>query len=137
MREEIQNSQIPPAIVVQEWAKSIKKKSDVKCNFFQTASDVPDPRDLNSEDKNLMNEHNLLPWVEPKNKRSKSDNYDRLKTIRNNPREVTVKDFETDEIKTFPSIYGASKFLDTSSYTVYYWGNKNGAWKNKYEIIVT
>ena len=26
MREEIQNSQIPPSIVVQEWAKSIKKK---------------------------------------------------------------------------------------------------------------
>ena len=26
MREEIQNSQIPPSIVVQEWAKSVKKK---------------------------------------------------------------------------------------------------------------
>ena len=34
MREEIQNSQVPPSIVVQEWAKSIKNKSDVKCNFF-------------------------------------------------------------------------------------------------------
>ena len=51
MRDEIQNSQIPPSIVAQEWAKSIK---NVKCNFFETASDVPDPRDLNSEDKNLM-----------------------------------------------------------------------------------
>ena len=91
----------------------------------------------------VANEHNLLPWVdllpqvEPKDKRSKSDKYDRLKTIRNNPKTVTVKDVETDEIKTFPSINGASKFLDTSSYTVYYWGNKDGAWKNKYEIIVT
>ena len=82
----------------------------------------------------VANEHNLL---EPKNERSKSDKCDRLKTIRNNPRTTTVKDVETDEIKTFPSIYGASKFLDTSSYTVYYWGNKDGAWKNKYEIIVT
>ena len=54
MRDKIQNSQIPPSIVVQEWAKSIKNKSNVKCNFFETASDVPDPRDLNSEDKNLM-----------------------------------------------------------------------------------
>ena len=26
MRDEIQNSQIPPSIVIQEWAKSIKKK---------------------------------------------------------------------------------------------------------------
>ena len=85
----------------------------------------------------VANEHHLLPRVEPKDKRSKSDNYDRLKTIRNNPKTVTVKDVETDEIKTFPSIYGTSKFLDTSSYTVYYWGNKDGALKNKYEIIVT
>ena len=54
MRDEIRNSQIPPLLVVQEWAKSIKNNSNVKCNFFETASDVPDPRDLNLEDKNLM-----------------------------------------------------------------------------------
>ena len=77
------------------------------------------------------NEHNLLPWVEPKNERSKNDKYDKydkydkLKTIRDNPRTVMVEDVETGEIKTFPSIYGASKFLDTSPHTVYYWGNKD------------
>ena len=54
MREEIQNSQIPPSIVLQEWAKTIKKKSDIECNFFETDSDVPNPRDLNPENKNLM-----------------------------------------------------------------------------------
>ena len=54
MRDEIRNSQILLSIVVQEWARSIKNKLNVKCNFFETASDVPDPRDLNSEDKNLM-----------------------------------------------------------------------------------
>ena len=54
MRDEIQNSQIPPSIVVQEWAKSIKNKSNVKCNIFEMASYVPDPRELNPEDKNLM-----------------------------------------------------------------------------------
>ena len=86
----------------------------------------------------VADKHNLLPRIEPKKKRSKSDNYDRLKTIRKSPRTVTVKDVETNEIKTFPSIYGASKFLDTSSHTVYYWGNKKDeAWKNKYKIIVT
>ena len=92
----------------------------------------------------VANEHNLLPRVEPKNERSKNDKYerskndkyDKLKTIRNSPKTATVKDVETDEIKTFPSIYGASKFLDTSPHTVYYWGNKDGAWKNKYEILV-
>ena len=50
MRDVIQNRQIPPSILVQEWAKSLKNKSNVKCNFFETASNVPDPRDLNSED---------------------------------------------------------------------------------------
>ena len=84
----------------------------------------------------VANEHNLLPRVEPKNERRKNNKYDKLKTISVNPRTVTVKDVETDEIKTFPSIYGASKFLDTSPYTVYYWGNKDGACKNKYEILV-
>ena len=54
MRDEIQNSQIPPSVVVQEWVRSIKNKSNIKCNVFETASDVPDPRNLNSEDKNLM-----------------------------------------------------------------------------------
>ena len=60
MRDEIRNSQIPPLLVVQEWTKSIKNKSNVKCNFFATASDVPDPRDLNPEDKNLMIFDDLL-----------------------------------------------------------------------------
>ena len=60
MRDEIRNSQIPPSIVVQKWARSIKNKSNVKCNFFETASNVPDPRDLNSEDKNLMIFDDLL-----------------------------------------------------------------------------
>ena len=58
----------------------------------------------------VANEHNLLLRVEPKDKRSKSDNYDRLKTIRNNPKTVTVKDVETGEIKTFPSISGHQNF---------------------------
>ena len=84
----------------------------------------------------VANEHNLLPQIELEKERSKNDKYDRLRTIRHNLRTVMVEDVETGEIKTFPSIYGASKFLDTSPYTVYYWGNKDRAWKNKYEILV-
>ena len=60
IRDEIQNSQIPPSLVVKEWAKTIKKKSDIRCNFFESASDVPDPRELSSEDKNLMVFDDLL-----------------------------------------------------------------------------
>ena len=66
MRDEIQNRQMPPSLVVKEWAKMIKNKSDIKCNFFESASDVPDPRDLNTEDKNLMIFDDLL--LEKQNK---------------------------------------------------------------------
>ena len=34
MRDEIQNSQIPPSLVVKEWAKEIKKKIRHKIYFF-------------------------------------------------------------------------------------------------------
>ena len=35
-------------------AKEIRDKSDVVCNFYQSAEDVPDPRELSSEKNNLM-----------------------------------------------------------------------------------
>ena len=54
MRDEIRDSQISPSIILQEWAKTIKNKTNVKCSFFEAASDVPDLRDLNTEDKNLI-----------------------------------------------------------------------------------
>ena len=61
MRDEIQNSQIPTSVVVQEWARSIRNNnSNIKCHFFEMASDIPDPRRLNSEDKNLMIFDDLL-----------------------------------------------------------------------------
>ena len=35
-------------------AKETRDKSDVECNFYQPAEDVPDPRELSSDKKNLM-----------------------------------------------------------------------------------
>ena len=35
-------------------AKEIRDKSDVVCNFYQSAEYVPDPRELSSEKNNLM-----------------------------------------------------------------------------------
>ena len=35
-------------------AKEIRDKSDVVCNFYLSAEDVPDPRELSSDKKNLM-----------------------------------------------------------------------------------
>ena len=35
-------------------AKNQTQKSDIECKFFENASDVPDPRELSPEKKNLM-----------------------------------------------------------------------------------
>ena len=41
-------------------AKDIRDKSDVECKFYQSAEDVPKPRELSSEKKNLMVFDDLL-----------------------------------------------------------------------------
>ena len=84
----------------------------------------------------LANENNLLPKTELEKEKSQDVKYDRLKTIKKNPREVIVVDIETGEIKTFPSIYKAGKFIDQAPQTITYWGNRNGAWNNKYKVVI-
>ena len=84
----------------------------------------------------LANEHNLLPEPEPEKEKIKDVKYDRLKTIRHNPIKVVLEDIETGEIKRFPSIYKAAKFIDLSPNTINYWGNRNGAWNNKYKVVI-
>ena len=66
MRDEIQNSNVSPTALVEEWVKTIKTKSDINCKFFETADDVPDPRELNPDCKNLMIFDDLL--LEKQNK---------------------------------------------------------------------
>lgn len=53
-QDEIMKLNVSPAIVVEEMAKNLDNKSDIDCKFFETSDDVPDPRDLSSEKKNLM-----------------------------------------------------------------------------------
>ena len=65
--------------------------------------------------------------------KSEDPKYDRLKTIKQNPREVIIRDIETDEIKTFPSIYEAGKFINQAPMTVRYWDGK--IWNNKYNVV--
>ena len=76
----------------------------------------------------LANEHDLLP------EKSKDPKYDRLKTIDQNPRKVSLEDIETGEIKTFQSIYKAAKFIDQAPMTVRYWDGV--VWRNKYKVVI-
>ena len=49
----------------------------------------------------LANEHDLLPKTELEKEKSKDVKYDRLKTIKQNPRKVVLEDIETGKIKPF------------------------------------
>ena len=53
-QKEITDLYISSISIVEEMAKEIRDKSDVECNFYQSTEDVPDPRELSSEKKNLM-----------------------------------------------------------------------------------
>ena len=81
-------------------------------------------------------EHNLLPKIEIDKEKSEDVNYDRLKTIKKNPKKVILENIETGEIINFPSIYKAAKFIDQAPLTITYWGNKEGVWNNKYKIVL-
>ena len=65
-RDEIIKLDLSPSAIVEEWAKEIKNKSEIECSFYESSGDVPDPRDLNSENKNLMIFDDLL--LEKQNK---------------------------------------------------------------------
>ena len=71
----------------------------------------------------LANEHNLLPKTEIDKEKSEDVNYDRLKTIKKNPRKVMLEDI-------------AAKFIDQAPLTITYWGKKEGVWNNKYKVIL-
>ena len=59
-QNEITNLDISPVSIVEEMGKEIRHKSDVVCNFYQSAEDVPDPRELSSEKMNLIVFDDLL-----------------------------------------------------------------------------
>ncbi len=65
-RDEIIKLDPSPSAIVEEWAKEIKNKSEIECSFYESADDVPDPRDLKSTNKNLMIFDDLL--LEKQNK---------------------------------------------------------------------
>ena len=82
----------------------------------------------------MANEHDLLPKPELEKEKSKDVKYDSLKTIKKNPKKVMLEDIETGEIKTFPSIYKAAKFIDQAPQTITYWDG--GVWKNEYKVLI-
>ena len=61
-RDEILREQILPNQLIEELAKNQKTRSkeQIKCNFYESADDVPGPKEISPEHKNLMMFDDLL-----------------------------------------------------------------------------
>ena len=59
-QESIEKINASPLAIIEEMSKNINQKPDIECAFYESAEDVPDPRDLSSENKNLMIFDDLL-----------------------------------------------------------------------------
>ena len=59
-QNEITNLGVSPISVVEGMAKNIRGKSDVECQFYESADDAPDPRELSSGKNNLIVFDDLL-----------------------------------------------------------------------------
>jgi len=55
-QNEIQQQQISPNELIHELAKNrnTRSKEPDECNFYESADDLPDPKELSPEQKNLM-----------------------------------------------------------------------------------
>ena len=82
----------------------------------------------------LLGEKGLLPPKPEKVKKEINHKFEKLVTIRNNPKQVVLKNVETGDTITFPSIYKASTFIDRSPRIITFWNNR--VWDNRYEIKI-
>jgi len=57
---EIMNLNISPIKLLEEMATNQTDRSDIECKFFESARDVPDPRDLSPGKKDLIVFEDLL-----------------------------------------------------------------------------
>jgi len=67
-------------------------------------------------------------------KREIDPKYEFLRSIRNNPRSVEVRDLETGEITTYSSVYKASRTIGCSTKAIL--SNDGKIWRNRYEIKI-
>jgi len=79
----------------------------------------------------------LLPNEPPKPEKPKKEidpRFERLRTIRTNPKRVTLKNITTGEEIMFPSIYKAARFINQSPRIITFWNGR--VWNSKFEIKI-
>src|SRR5271155_2784037 len=107
-------------------------KSLMKENKIKGSSNMNKPeiitvlldRGIISEDLAKKRDASVKREIDPK--------YEFTRSTRNNPKSVEVRNLETGEITSYPSIYKASRAIGRSSFFIR--GNNGKVWKDKYEI---
>ena len=82
----------------------------------------------------FLGEKGLLPSKPEKVNNEINHKFSYLTTIRNNPKQVVLKNVKTGDTTTFSSIYKASKFIDRSPAIITFWNNR--VLDNRYEIKI-
>jgi len=84
-------------------------------------------------DKGIINEDSVKKQDAPV-KREIDPKYEYIRYIRNNPKNVEIRDLETGEIDTYSSLYKASRATGLS--IKFITGNNGKVGKNGYEIKI-
>src|SRR6218665_1839621 len=114
-------------------------------NKKETSLDVVDKPKPNEERlKEYKKEYQKRYWEKYRQDRKQFDNdsvygnvdnlYDRLKHIRNSPRQVEVVDLVTGDVIRYPSIYKAGKAYGKSAKSIYDYNGR--IMSNRYEIKI-
>ena len=82
----------------------------------------------------LLKEKGLLLEESPQPEKTQEKKWDRLKTIRKNPKQVVLKSVKTGDEITFSSIYKASQFIGKSPRIITFWNGR--VWNNLYKITI-
>ena len=84
-------------------------------------------------DRGIISEESVKKQDAPV-KREIDPKYEFIRSIRNNPKSVEIRDLETGKITTYPSIYKASRAIGRA--TKFITGNNGKVGKNRYEIKI-
>ena len=85
----------------------------------------------------LLPKRGLIPEKYGTNKQEKAKknidpNYNFLRQIRHNPKNVEIHDLEADKVVLYPSIYKAALALDQNTGVISMYDGK--VWRNRYKI---
>ena len=109
--------------------KSLMKENKIKGSSYMNKSEIT----AVLLDRGIISEESVKKRDAPA-KREIDPKYEFTRSIRNNPRSVEIRDLETGDITTYPSIYKARKATGHSTKFI---RDSNGkVWKDRYEINI-